>query len=293
VRRCPRLWKTSRFFSEGSTIKLPSAHRIIEEEGEVSIAFFRITGERFITMINVLGGMSQLAARSIKTMMSSRLAAREFLNQLYMIGNRSFSIVALIALFTGLVLALQLNVGLGRFGLKLYVGQVVGLAIFRELGPVLTALMIAARVGSGIAAELGSMVVTEQVLAIEAMGANPIQKLVVPRILAATIAAPILTVMADVIGTLGGLIITVREAGISARFYIDQVRNTLLLDDFTSGVAKAFFFGFFVAVISCYQGLKTSGGTEGVGVATTKAVVVSAITIFVSDFFLTKLILLL
>lgn len=271
--------------------KMPSANSIIEQEGELSLSFLRVTGGRFIDMIDVIGGMAQLAGRSMRALFTSRPELGEMGRQFYAIGNRSFAIVALIALFTGLVLALQLTVGLGRFGLKLYVGQVVGLAIFRELGPVLTALMIAARVGSGIAAELGSMVVTEQVLAIEAMGANPIKKLVVPRVVATTIAAPILTVMADIIGTLGGMIITVREAGVSPRFYIDQVRNTLLVEDFTSGVAKAFFFGFFVAVISCYEGLKTSGGTEGVGVATTRAVVISAITIFVSDFFLTKLIL--
>ncbi len=253
-------------------------------------SFFRISGGRILAAVDHVGAMSKLVGQSVKVLFVTRLAFRELIRQLSFIGNRSFSIVALIALFTGLVLALQLSVGLGRFGLKLYVGQVVGLSIFRELGPVLTALMIAARVGSGIAAELGSMVVTEQVLAIEAMGANPIQKLVVPRILATTIAAPILTIMADVIGVLGGMIITVREAGVTPRFYIDQVRNSLLMEDFTSGIAKACFFGFFVSVIACYQGLKTEGGTEGVGAATTKAVVLSAITIFVSDFFLTKLI---
>jgi phospholipid/cholesterol/gamma-HCH transport system permease protein len=151
--------------------------------------------------------------------------------------------------------------------------------------------MIAARVGSGIAAELGSMVVTEQVLAIEAMGANPVQKLVVPRLLATVIAMPILVVIADIMGVIGGMLICVREAAVSPRFYLDQIRNTLLVEDFTSGIAKAAFFGFFIAIISCYQGLMTHGGTEGVGRATTRAVVYSSITIFVSDFFLTKLIL--
>jgi len=270
----------------------PAAQRTYEDEGfgRYFFSVFRITGERIFGAMGHIGRMSVLVGQSFKVFFSSKLAVNELFRQMTFVGNRSFSIVALIALFTGLVLALQLSVGLGRFGLKLYVGQVVGLSIFRELGPVLTALMVAARVGSGIAAELGSMVVTEQVLAIEAMGANPIQKLVVPRILATTIATPLLTIMADVIGVLGGMIITVKEAGVTPRFYIDQVRNSLVMDDFTSGIAKAFFFGFFVAVISCYQGLQTQGGTEGVGVATTKAVVISAITIFVSDFFLTKLI---
>ncbi len=265
-----------------------------DEKGFLSFfrSFFIISGERVLAAMEHVGRISSLVGQSFKVFLSSRLALGELIRQLTFVGNRSLSIVGLIALFTGLVLALQLSVGLGRFGLKLYVGQVVGLSIFRELGPVLTALMIAARVGSGIAAELGSMVVTEQVLAIEAMGANPIQKLVVPRILATVIATPLLTVMADVIGVIGGMLITVQEAGVTPRFYLDQIRNSLVMDDFTSGIAKAFFFGFFVSVISCYQGLQTQGGTEGVGVATTKAVVYSAITIFVSDFFLTKLIIL-
>ncbi len=251
--------------------------------------FFMLVGRAFIEAIDSIGATSQLAARAVKTFFTYRLALREFLRQMQDVGNRSFALVALVALFTGLVLALQLSVGLGRFGLKLYVGTVVGLSIFRELGPVLTALMVASRVGSGIAAELGSMVVTEQVLAIEAMGANPTQKLVVPRVLATTIATPLLTIMADVIGVLGGMIITIREAGVSMHFYIDQVKNILIVEDVTSGIWKALFFGFFIGVISCYQGLQTKGGTEGVGNATTRAVVFSAISIFVSDFFLTKI----
>lgn len=254
-------------------------------------SLFDVIGRRVGMAIYAVGGVSTLGAKALFAVFRHRLELKELARQFLMIGNRSFSIVALIGFFTGLVIALQLSVGLGRFGLKLYVGQVVGLAVFRELGPVLTALMVAARVGSGIAAELGSMAVTEQVLAIEAMGADPVRKLVVPRMIATVIATPVLAVMADVIGVLGGLIICVREAGITPQFYVDQIRNTIIMDDFVSGIAKAVFFGFFVAIISCYQGLNTQGGTEGVGRATTKAVVVSSITIFVSDFFLTKLIL--
>src|SRR3989338_4029222 len=188
-----------------------------------------------------------------------------------------------------MVIALQLAVGLGRFGLKLYIGQIVGIAIFRELGPVLTSLMVAARVGSGIAAELGSMVVTEQVLAIEAMGDNPIQKLVVPRVAATLIATPLLTVVANVIGVTGSGFITCAEAGITPSFYIDQIRTTVLLEDFLSGIFKAVFFGFLIALIACYHGLSTTKGTEGVGKATTRAVVHASVLIFVFDFFLTKL----
>ena len=269
---------------------LPLSIESLEENGAMTRAMVGL-GRRFTAAMQLAGDLALLAGRAFAAMVRYRPAGGELVQQLYAIGNKSFSIVALIALFTGLVMALQLSVGLGRFGLKLYVGQVVGLSVFRELAPVLTALMVAARVGSGIAAELGSMVVTEQVLAIEAMGANPLQKLVVPRILATAIATPLLAIMADVIGVLGGMIIAVREAGVSPSFYIDQVRNTLQMGDFTSGIVKAFFFGLFVAIISCHQGLSTRGGTEGVGRATTSAVVMSAVTIFISDFFLTKLIL--
>ncbi len=249
---------------------------------------FYLFGGIIVSAIDFVGNISMLTIRAVRGLFIYKFELRELVHQFFEIGNKSFFLVALVAIFTGLVMALQLSVGLGRFGLKLYVGQVVGLAIFRELGPVLTALMVAARVGSGIAAELGSMVVTEQVLAIEAMGANPIQKLVVPRVLATLIALPLLTVMADVLGVLGGMVITMRQAGVSASFYIDQVSNTIIIDDFLSGVVKAVFFGFFISMIACYQGLATGGGTEGVGKATTQAVVYAAITIFISDFFLTK-----
>lgn len=243
--------------------------------------------------LEYMGGLALLTIRTLVGFFRYRLNFSAVIYQISAIGNKSFPLVALVGIFTGMVMALQLAVGLGRFGLKLYIGQVVGLAIVRELGPVLTCLMLAARVGSGIAAELGSMVVTEQVLAIEAMGANPIVKLVVPRVLACTIAAPLLTVMANIIGIFGGMTITMMEAGVTGRFYMDQILKTVILDDFIQGIGKTFFFGFFIAVIACYQGLVTSGGTEGVGKSTTQAVVFSAVMIFITDFFLTKLFLLL
>lgn len=239
----------------------------------------------------ILGGYWRLAVRSVVLLFSTRIAWSEFIRQLYFIGNKSFVIVGLISFFTGLVISLQLAVGLGRFGLKLYIGNIVGLAIFRELAPVLSSLMIAARVGSGITAEIGSMVVTEQVLAIEAMGADPIRKLVVPRLFATLIASPILTIMADLIGVFGGMLITIQEAGITPTYYIDQIKRSVLLEDFNSGVFKAICFGFIIAIISCYEGLNTYGGTEGVGKATTRAVVRASLLIFISDFILTKLVL--
>ncbi len=249
-------------------------------------------GARIIYYCDYVGGVSLLAFRFFTNLIRHGISLKQFTEQVYQIGVKSLSLTNLVAIFTGMVLALQFIVGLKRFGLQLYAGQVVGVSITRELGPVLTALMVAARVGAGIAAEIGSMTVTEQVAAIEAMGANPIVKLVVPRVLVVTIVTPLLTAIADVIGILGGMFVTTVEAGVSPRFYIDQVLRTVQMEDFLSGIGKTVFFGFLIGVIACYQGLKTERGTEGVGNSTTLSVVISSVTVFVADYFLTKMFLL-
>lgn len=250
------------------------------------------TGKAFLELMDYIGGLASLSFQIFKTTLKRGFPFDETIKQFEEVGIKSAALTNLIALFTGLVIAIQFIVGLERFGLQLYTGQIVGIAITRELGPVLTSLMIAARVGSGIAAELGSMNVTEQVLAVEAMGADPVQKLVIPRVVATTLCAPILTVVGDFVGIIGGMIITTLQTGIGSRYYLDQITTTVQMIDFGSGIAKTFFFGFFIGIIACYQGLTTRGGTEGVGRATTLSVVYSSIGIFVSDFFLTKLFLL-
>jgi phospholipid/cholesterol/gamma-HCH transport system permease protein len=251
--------------------------------------FFAAIGDYFLAGMGYLGGLTKLSVDFFKSLFQGSFPFQETMKQFDEVGNKSISLTNLIALFTGLVIAVQFIVGLQRFGLQLYVGQIVGIAITRELGPVLTALMVAARVGAGITAELGSMAVTEQVLAIEAMGANPIQKLVAPRVLATTFCTPILTVIAVFVGIIGSMLITTVETGIGYKYFIDQVRGSVEMIDFGSGIAKTFFFGFFIGIIACYQGLNTRGGTEGVGRATTLSVVYSSICIFIADFFLTKL----
>lgn len=248
-----------------------------------------LIGNRFNAFAMYVGGVTALMLKTFRAFFRHHVDFQELIRQLMYIGNRSLSIVGLVAIFTGMVFALQFSVGLARFGLKMYTGQVIGVAILRELGPVLTSLMVAARVGSGIAAEIGSMVVTEQVLAIEAMGANPVAKLVVPRVIACTAATPILALISCALGVLGGMVITMMEAGVSSRFYMDQIWRSVVMEDLVSGIGKTFFFGFFVAIIACYQGLNTRGGTEGVGQSTTRAVVYSSMLIFIADFFLTKL----
>jgi phospholipid/cholesterol/gamma-HCH transport system permease protein len=214
-----------------------------------------------------------------------------FLQQLEQIGWRSLTIVNLIALFTGMVMALQLGIFLEKFGAKIYISGVIGLAILRELGPTLSALMIGARAGAGIAAEIGSMAVTEQLDAMRALGADPLRKLVVPRLLALLIATPALTVLADALGILGGLVVSVSELRIDAMFYFNSLfrGGWLVLSDLFSGLGKSVFFGYFIGIIACYNGMTVSGGADGVGRATTRTVVAASVTILISDFFLTKL----
>lgn len=250
------------------------------------------SGARAMGIVEFLGGVGMMTVEMVRSLWLYPFDLKYVIRQIYEIGVKSLSLVSLIAVFTGMVLALQFIVGLKRFGLQLYAGQVVGVAITRELGPVLTALMIAARVGSGIAAELGSMSVSEQILAIRAMGGSPIAKLVIPRVLVTTIITPLLTVLADFIGILGGMFVTMLEAGVTGRFYMDQIQRTVEVSDFLSGIGKTVFFGFFIGSIACFYGINTTRGTKEVGDSTTRTVVVSAIVIFISDFFLTKLFLL-
>ena len=256
------------------------------------IHFFRSLGDNVLHLMEYLGGLTNLILETVRTAFRYKFPFRSFMEIMHFVGVQSLNVITLIGIFTGMVMALQFSVGLGRFGLKMYTGQVIGVSITREIGPVLSSLMIAARVGSGIAAEIGSMVVTEQVLAIKALGANPVHKLVLPRVLAATLSAPILALVADVIGIFGGMWITVIEAGVTPRYYLDQIQRTVDIGDVFSGLAKTIFFGFFIGIISSYEGLKTAGGTAGVGKATTSAVVVSSLMVFIADFFLTKLFLL-
>lgn len=235
-----------------------------------------------------LGGLGTMAWQ-IARAARQRWEGAEILRQMDALGVQSISITNLTALFTGMVLALQTAYSLEQFGGKLFIGRVVVLSLTRELGPTLTALMVAARVGAGITAELGTMAVTEQVDALRALGASPIRKLVLPRVLAVTAMLPVLTLLADFLGVLGGLFIAVFEIKIGASFYISTVLQSLRYNDLMHGLCKTPFFGAEIALIGCYNGLSASGGADGVGRATTTAVVIGSITVLITDFFLTKL----
>ncbi|MFQ5851841.1 MAG: MlaE family ABC transporter permease [Candidatus Binatia bacterium] len=239
-----------------------------------------------------LGGIGLLFYEVLRCL-HKRWEGSLILAQMEQIGVRSLSIVVLTAVFTGMVLALQMGSYLERFGARPYVGRILALSMLRELGPVLTALMIGGRVGSGITAELGSMNVTEQIDAMRSMGVNPVQKLVLPRLVALLVMLPLLTVLADFMGLLGGLFISVIELNVSAGFYLRSIIQFMRFRDLFSGLGKSFFFAFSIATIACYNGLQASGGADGVGRVTTKTVVTASITVLVADFFLTKLFLLL
>lgn len=222
-------------------------------------------------------------------LVSPPIYGRDIVEQLDAIGIGSLAVVVLTGMFTGMVLALQSGTTLDQYGARTVVGKLVSVSMLRELGPVLTALMVTGRVGSGIAAELGSMVVTEQIAALRALGTDPVRKLVIPRVVAGTIMLPILTVISDAVGMVGGMIISVTQLRVSASIYWSNVVDVLYMDDVWMGLIKPVVLGFAVVSIGCHVGLRARGGTQGVGRATTNAVVAGSVVVLALDFLLTKL----
>jgi phospholipid/cholesterol/gamma-HCH transport system permease protein len=214
---------------------------------------------------------------------------RDIVEQFDAIGVGSLTVVVLTGLFTGAVLALQSGFTLDQFGARSEVGRLVGASMVKELGPVLTGLMVAGRVGSGIAAELGSMMVTEQISALRALGTDPTRKLVVPRVLAGVLMVPVLTVIANAFGILGAWAIAVNQLGVASGIYWNSILDGLWIEDVWMGLIKPFFIGFAIVTIGSHVGLRTSGGTQGVGRATTSSVVASSVAVIAVDFFITKL----
>ncbi len=243
-----------------------------------------------------------LLGRLLRGCVTRPFYRRDVVQQMDTVGVASLFIVVLTGLFTGMVLALQSAVEMKQFGATIYIGRLVGASTIRELGPVLTALMVTGRAGSGMAAALGAMKVTEQVDALRTMGVDPIRKLVVPRFVAAVLMLPILTVLADLIAILGGLLIALLKLHLSADLYMRSVYTTLadngfvlryLPVDLIQGLAKPIAFGALMALTSCFYGLRASGGTEGVGRATTQAVVTTSILVLATDYFLTQVLIVL
>jgi phospholipid/cholesterol/gamma-HCH transport system permease protein len=218
---------------------------------------------------------------------------RDVIEQFDVIGVGSLTVVLLTGMFTGMVLALQSGLTLDQFGARSMVGRLVSASIVKELGPVLTGLMVAGRVGSGIAAELGSMVVTDQIAALRALGTDPIRKLVLPRILAGLVMVPVLSVIASGVGMVGGWVVTVFLLRVASSVYWNSVVTGLYIQDVWMGLIKPFFLGFSIVSIGCHVGIRASGGTQGVGRATTNAVVASSVAVIAVDFLVTQLLIVL
>ena len=246
-------------------------------------------GHRMLARLERLGALMVMTGKVFTRAVSPPYAPSALVYQVEALGVRSLPIALLTATFAGLVISLQFGFFLARFGVQYTVGRVVVLTLFRELAPVLIALTVGARVGSGIAAELGSMTVTEQVDAIRALGADPLRKLVVPRVLACFILMPALTVLADVIGMVAGALVVNVQYGISYQLFFQGALDIVLMADFVSGVLKGFIFGGIVGVVGCFKGLTVEGGTEGVGHATTQTVAITSVSVCLADFFITKI----
>jgi phospholipid/cholesterol/gamma-HCH transport system permease protein len=245
-------------------------------------------GKRGLAFVNDLGGMSVLAGQTFYHAVMPPYNLRLLVAQMDHIAVRSVSIISVAGLFVGLVLALQTAYGLARFGAKGTVGLIVGLSMVRELGPVVTAILVGGRVGSGFTAELGSMKVTEQIDAMRALGVNHIKRLVVPRVVLTMVSLPILTIIASTLGVFGGMAISQYEFHVDYHQYYSSMTGHIRVADMVSGLGKTVVFGLLIAVIGCYNGLSARGGTEGLGRATTGTVVTASLSVFVSDFFLTK-----
>lgn len=239
------------------------------------------------------GGLGLLVGSVLRNLALPRAYLQHVIREVETMGVRSLGVALTAAVFTGMVFALQSAVNMARFGAENYVGPLTALAIMRELGPVLTAILVGGKVASGITAELGSMKVTEQIDALRTLGVNYVKRLIVPRLLAALLVFPLLTVLADVLGVFGGMVVMFLERGADMWAYWNTTTYWVVPKDFLMGVGKSVFFGAIVTLIGCYNGLSTEGGTEGLGRATTATVVHVTMSVIVSDFFLTKLFLIL
>jgi len=233
----------------------------------------------------------RLTGATIHGVVTRPFYRHDIVEQLDAIGVGSLTVVLLSGLFTGAALALQSGQTLDQFGARPVVGRLVSASMIKELGPVLTALMLTGRIGSGIAAELGSMMVTDQINALRALGTDPVRKLVVPRVLAGFFMAPLLTIIADFVGILGGWVVARFTLQVNSGLYWSSVTKGLYVEDAWMGIIKPFVFGFIIVTIACHVGLRTSGGTAGVGKSTTLSVVAASVAVIAADFFVTQVLL--
>ncbi|MFH1458095.1 MAG: ABC transporter permease [Candidatus Omnitrophota bacterium] len=251
--------------------------------------FFVSFGRNILSLLDFLGGLANLAGQSLYHAVTPPFNKDRIFEQAKKAGYDSLPIVSLVSLFIGFIFALQIAYFMQRIGSEMYIASLVALALVRELGPVITALVVAGRVGAAITAELGTMQVTEQIDALETLATNPIKYLVVPRLLALAIVVPLLTLYADFVGIFGSYLICVHKLGISSSMYLNVTYEALKYKDLFTGMFKTVFFGIIIALVSCYEAFNVEGGAEGVGRATTRCVVTSFILIITADCFFTAL----
>ncbi len=256
---------------------------------QIPLSFVSNLGKTATRGIRIAGGIFHLCIQIFQELFTGPFYFKLVRQQILAVGVQSLLLVAFTGFATGSVMALQFGYGLAKFGGKLYLPRIVSLSILREMGPVFTSLLVAGRIGSGIASEVASMKVTQQIDAIRALGTSPIKRIVIPRLVACLISLPLLTLLADYLGLIGGMLVCSGELGINPEYYLSKSIDTLRMYDLFTGMAKTVVFAFFIAVTACWKGLTTEGGTQGVGNTTTWVVVASSIFIMISDYFLTKI----
>lgn len=246
----------------------------------------------FLNFIEGIGAHAIFFKDTIVWIFRPPFDTKSIIAQMLEIGYRSLPVTTIAVFFTGMVMAYQVGRAMDSImsGSSVFVGSAITITMFRELGPVLTALLLAGRVGSAIAAEIGTMKVTEQIDALRTLSANPVQYLSVPRFIACLVMIPILTIITDIVGVLGGAVVSLFSLGVTFDKYLENIIQYVDFSDFATGIVKSVFFGIEIAIISCYQGFHSKGGAEGVGKSTIQAVVMSSVAILVSDYFLTYLI---
>jgi len=253
---------------------------------ELAVKGYDYLRQRALDWVAEVGRIALLVGETFRTLVRGLRAFRLVIDQMHAIGVQSLLLVFIVSLFTGAVAAVQAAYQFSNVVPLKYIGSVILRSVIIELGPVLTALIVGGRVGASIAAELGTMRVTEQIDALEAMAINPVRYLVVPRVVAAVVMLPVLSVLSDAVAVFGGYVVAVTSIGVSTHTYVTGIKQFFYYKDLWSGLIKAFFFGGIIAWMGCYYGFRTEGGAEGVGVATTRAVVASCVLVLISDYVL-------
>ncbi len=268
---------------------IPPGQVRAEPEESLAASALGAVGGVVTGFLERLGDLAGLLVGSCKVLFKRPLEGREVIAQLESIGIKSMGLVLITGSFVGMVMALQFVLGLQKFGGMEYTGRIIALSFSRELAPSLTAVIVGSRIASGIAAEIGSMNVTEQIDAIRALGADPVKKLVMPRLVASVLAMPIMAVVSLILGLIGAVFVCAFQFGLSAGFFMSTALDAVQLQDFWSGYLKTPFFGAIIALVGCHCGLRTRGGTQGVGSSTTDAVVLTSVSILIADLILTNM----